>query len=260
MVDIANFLAQRSPRFDNMEIDRERYDNALLRNEVQRLPQQNRIQDQQIQAQDQGLSQNRSENARRVAAGIFSAIADAPDPISMGARLTQSEMFRSVGAELKLPVDQFQPGPGDDPEQIRAAARSWAQAVGAQSSQQQRVQSTQVLEDGTIAYVTSDGRIVRTNERARNNLQFVESGGGRGAFDPRAGSVSPITSAAQETAASADKAGAESWARAAATAGVDLQKEQVSRQATLGVWRVARQGLLSGLAGTDTGPVAGPVS
>src|SRR3990167_7589267 len=133
MVDIANFLAQRSPRFDNMEIDRERYDNALLRNEVQRLPQQNRIQDQQIQAQDQGLSQNRSENARRVAAGIFSAIADAPDPISMGARLTQSEMFRSVGAELKLPVDQFKPGPGDDPEQIRAAARSWAQAVGAQA-------------------------------------------------------------------------------------------------------------------------------
>lgn len=135
-VDIANFLARNSPRFDRMEIDRDRYSNALLRNERDRIPQRNRAEDLEIQAQDQQLGQGRTAGARKMAADIFTAIAESPDPIGTGSMLVRSQAFRDVGADLKLPVDKFNPTPGDDPEQIRAAARSWAQAVGATFEQQ----------------------------------------------------------------------------------------------------------------------------
>lgn len=128
---MANYLnAFRAP--DLAGIDRAAYSNRLMRNDVERIPQRNAAEDMAIQADQVTLAQNRTENARRMAADMFAAIADAPDPISTGALLVQSQAFREIGGELKLPVDQFRPGPGDNPEQIRSAARSWAQAVGAQ--------------------------------------------------------------------------------------------------------------------------------
>src|SRR5688572_26952186 len=95
-----NYLnAFRAP--DLAGIDRAAYSNALLRNEVQRLPQRNAAEDQAIQAEQQNVAQSRVDNARKTAAGIFGAIADSPDPIGTAQMLTQSELFRSVGAELK---------------------------------------------------------------------------------------------------------------------------------------------------------------
>jgi hypothetical protein len=241
------------------EIDRAAYGNALLKNEVDRAPQRNRAEDLAIQAQDQQLGQNRSANARKMAADIFSAIADSPDPISTGAMLTQSQAFRDVGAELKLPVDQFRPVAGDDPEQIRAAARSWAQAVGANAGQQQRVQSTQVLEDGTIAYVTADGQLVRTGEKARNPLQIVPGGvgGAPAAFNRQGGQITPLSTPAVENQAAADRAAATTTATTTAQASAEMQNVQRANERTLGVWQVARQGLVTALRGTETGPIAG---
>ena len=135
MVDIANFLAQNSPRFNRADQDMRHYQNALVRNDVERIPQANRAQDLNIQGAEQDLSTSRMQNARQLAQGIFSAIADSPDPIATGAMLTQSEVFRAVGGELKLPVDQFRPAPGDKPEQIRAAARSWARTAPAERAE-----------------------------------------------------------------------------------------------------------------------------
>lgn len=242
------------------EIDRSAYSNALLRNEKNRIPQYNRQQDQQIQATDQNMAQGRTEGARKMAADIFTAIAESPDPITTGAMLTQSEAFRSVGAELKLPVDQFKPTQGDDPEQIRAAARSWAQAVGAQSSQQQqRVQSTQVLEDGTIAYVTNDGRLVRTGERARNPMQLADVGGAPALVDRLGGRVTPLSTPEQENRAAADRATATTTATTTAQAAAETQNVQRANERTLGVWQVAREGLVNALKGTETGPLAGRV-
>jgi hypothetical protein len=119
---------------DEASIDRAAYSNRLMRNDVDRIPQRNAAEDMAIAADQQTMGQNRSENARKMAADMFTAIADAQDPISTGAMLVQSQAFREIGGELKLPVDQFRPAQGDDPEQIRAAARSWAQAVGAQQN------------------------------------------------------------------------------------------------------------------------------
>jgi hypothetical protein len=244
-----NYLnAFRGP--DLAQIDSDAYSNALQRNQVQRLPQQNRAQDLSIQGAEMEIGNAQQKGASDFLVRSFSLMAQDPQRAQ---EVISSPAFQSASKALQLPAFSVD---GETPESIAQKSTGWAQAISGQSSQQ-RVQSTQVLEDGTIAYVTSDGRVVRTGEKARNDLRFVQSGGGTGAFDPRSGQVAPITTASQETDAAAEKAGAEAWARAAATAGVDLQKEQVGRQATLGVWRVAREGLLAGLKGTNTGPIAG---
>jgi hypothetical protein len=199
------------------EIDRAAYSNRLMRNDVDRIPQRNAAEDMAIQADQQTMGQNRTDNARRMAADMFSAIADAPDPISTGAMLVQSQAFREIGGELKLPVDQFRPAQGDDPEQIRAAARSWAQAVGAGGGQQRKVHSTHVLDDGTIALTYTDGTTERTSERARNPLQLTDIAGGRALVDRLSGQTQQLSTAEQEAAAAANAAGQQQGAREAAT-------------------------------------------
>lgn len=234
------------------QIQREIYADRIAQNQVQRLPQQNRAEDLAIQGAEQNINQTRRANAQKVAANYFSAIAQSPTPLQAAQAMLSNPNWAAVSQELGLP--QFTPD-GETDETIRAKSMDWARAMGSDSGQ--RVQSAQVLEDGTIAYLTSDGQLVRTGERARNPLQLTDVAGGKVTFDPRTGEVQPISTPEQETSAAADRAGAEAWAKAAASAGVDLQKEQVSRDATLGVWRVAREGLLRGLAGTSTGPVQG---
>lgn len=256
-VDIANFLARNSPRFDRMEIDRDRYSNALLRNERDRIPQRNRAEDLEIQAQDQQLGQGRTAGARKMAADIFTAIAESPDPIGTGSMLVRSQAFRDVGADLKLPVDKFNPTPGDDPEQIRAAARSWAQAVGGGMQANQNVQSVQVLEDGTIAYVTRDGQLIRTNEKARNPMQITDVGGAPAAVDRLNARVTPLSTPEAENRAAAERAAATTTATTTAQAEAEMQNVQRANERTLGVWQVARQGLVNALRGTETGPIAG---
>lgn len=252
--DIANFVSRNFRGPNVAAVDSARYQNALARNRVERLPQQNRSDDLAIQQQEQSVNAGQVENAMGILDRQLAAIEASPQAKATAMQITSTPDWQQLTGFLKLPPIQIDDTDTDDG--LRTQAQQLRQALRG-ASQQQRVQSTQVLEDGTIAYMTSDGQLVRTGERARNDLRFVDAGGGTGAFDPRTGQVAPITTAQQETDAAAEKAGAEAWARAAATAGVDLQKEQVGRQATLGVWRVARQGLLAGLQGTNTGPVAG---
>lgn len=60
----------------------------------------------------------------------------------------------------------------DTPESLASQSRDLARMMGGQTiDQRQRVQSTQVLADNTIAIVTDDGRIIRTNEKARTPQQ-----------------------------------------------------------------------------------------
>lgn len=256
--DIANFIARQSRSIRPAQVEADRYTNALSRNQVDRLPQQNRAQDLAIQAGELEVGDAQRKNAAGIIGRNFALAAQSPRPREAMNAFLSSPDFQSAGRLAGLPVEQFSITDQDTDESIRQQAQAWADVLNGRT-QQQRVQSTQVLEDGTIAYVTSDGQLVRTNEKARNDLRFVDYGGGTGAFNPRDASVKPITTASQETSAAADKAGAEAWAKAAATAGVDLQKEQVSRQATLGVWQVAREGLISALGGTTTGPFAGRI-
>lgn len=252
--DIANFVARNFRGPNVAAVDQARYSNALARNQLDRLPQQNKAEDLAIERQEQSINAGQVENAMGVLDRQLAMIEASPRAKETAMQITSTPDWQSLTGFLKLPPIQIDDTDTDDglrqqAQQLRAALRG--------ASQQQRVQSTFPLEDGTVAYMTTDGQLVRTGEKARNDYRFVESGGGTGAFNPRTGAVAPITTASQETNAAAEKAGAEAWARAAATAGVDIQKQAGERQGTLGVWRVAREGLLRGLAGTYTGPVDG---
>jgi hypothetical protein len=262
MPDIANYLAQNSPRFNRTDMDRRQYSNALMRNDVERLPQFNRQQDQQIQATDLEISDAQRKTAAGIVGRGFAAIANSPRARDTARAFISSPDFQAAGKLLQLPLDQFTVTDQDTDDVIRQGAAGWAQALSGQvQGQQQRVQSTQVLEDGTIAYVTSDGQLVRTNERARNNLQIVPGGvgGAPAAFDRQGGGVTPLSTPAVENRAAADRAAATTTATTTAQATAERQNAQTANERTLGVWQVAREGLIKALAGTETGPLAGRV-
>lgn len=258
MPDIANFVTRTFRAPNPAEADAARYSNALARNQVQRLPQQNRADDLAIQGAEMRINDAQRATAQGVLARDFELAANSPRPLEAARALLSNPNFQTAGKIIGLPVEQFTLTEQDTDETIGQQLRAWSDVLNGTSSAR-RVQSTQVLEDGTIAYVTSDGKVVKTGEKARNDLRFVESGGGTGAFNPRSGTVAPITTAGEENTAAADKAGAEAWAKAAAAAGVDFQKEQNARNSTLGVWQIAREGLMSAMGGTTTGPFAGRV-
>jgi hypothetical protein len=264
MADIANFLAQNSPRFNRAAQDRSHFGNALLQNDVDRLPQRNAAEDAAIAADQQAVGQDRQTHARKMAADIFTAIADAPDPISTGAMLTQSGAFRSVGADLGLPVDQFKPTQGDDPEQIRAAARSWAQAVGHREN----------INTAKPSALVEQYEIARQQGYAGSLLDFQQDlsqrqvGAQFGAPTNVGGAVvAPnrvdpsrnitLSSPEDEAAAAAARAAATTTATTTAQAEAEMQNLQRANERTLGVWNVARDGLISALSGTTTGPISG---
>lgn len=217
---IGNFIAQNFRSTRPADVERDRYSNTLLQNQVDRLPQMNKAQDLEIQAAEQNMGQSRMAGARKMAADMLAAVADSPDPIGMGATLFRSPMFREAGAAAGLPVDQFAPGPGDDPEKIRAAARAWAQAVGAQgAAQQTRVHSTFVGKDGNQWYLTADGQAVNTGIKASQFAQRpVEAAGALVPFDPSSGRAgAPIATAPEQVQAAANLKRAETEAAASVT-------------------------------------------
>lgn len=140
MVDIANFIAQNSPRFNLAAVDREHYANALAQNQVSRIPQMNRAQDLEIQATEQALDFNRQkmsqaqiENARGVLARGFASVAQSADPLRAGRDWITSQEFRAAGALVPgFPVDQFSVVDGDDPEQIRSRSIDTARRLGSE--------------------------------------------------------------------------------------------------------------------------------
>lgn len=130
MADIANFIAQNSPRFNRAAVDRSHYQNALVRNQVDRLPQQNRAQDLAIQGAEQSIGAEQRKTAAGLLANRFAAVATASDPIRAAQSFIGGQDFQAAGRMLKLPVDQFTVTPNDNPQELQARAREWAQALG----------------------------------------------------------------------------------------------------------------------------------
>jgi hypothetical protein len=256
-----NYLqAFRGP--DLAQIDRSAYSNALMRNDVQRLPQRNAAEDFAIKADQDVHAQNMSEAQRANAAGVlgrgFSLIANTPNAKAAAQSLITSPDFQAAGKMLGLPVEQFTVTDQDTDDALRQQAMAWAQALSGQTAQQQRVQSTQVLEDGTIAYMTSDGQLVRTNERARNPLQAIEVAGGRAAFDPRSGQIQPITTADQEAQAAAEAARLKEEATASVVPASDRAAASAkSPRLNAAVRRLDRVKAASDALGTGGGPYEG---
>lgn len=93
------------------------------------------------------------------------------------------------------------------------------------------------------------------NDRSRG--QIVEFAGGKYIFNPATKQYTPVSTAEAETGAAVDRASAEAQAAADAKASAKADELAQANEQTLGVWNVARAGLMSGLEGTETGPVVG---
>lgn len=130
MVDVANFIANTQPRFNRAAIDREHYGNALMRNRVDRIPQDNRMQDLQIQAEESAITEAGKKNAAGILANRFAAIASSPRPRDAARVFLGGQEFQAAGKVVGLPVDQFVITDQDDDATIQAQAQAWAQALG----------------------------------------------------------------------------------------------------------------------------------
>jgi hypothetical protein len=135
MADIANFIAQNFRAPDLAGVDRARYSNALLRNDVDRLPQFNRAQDLAIQQNEQGLQMGQMEldqagqkNALGIVGRGVSLIVNSQNPLEEFSRITADPGFQSAAGALKLPPLQLDPT--DTPESIRAEGQALLQAIG----------------------------------------------------------------------------------------------------------------------------------
>lgn len=136
-VDVANFLARNSPRFNPTAMEREQYQNALMRGQVRAQPQQQAMNDQLMQMREQGmqndqaaLTQQQQDNARGVFGHYSSAIAQSQSPLEAYRRALSDPGFRSAAKLLGLPEDQLTIGPEDSDESIRQQATDMARMMG----------------------------------------------------------------------------------------------------------------------------------
>lgn len=133
----SNFLAP-----DRAEVDRAKYSNALLRNRVNQLPQENQLQDLRIQGAQQELSQNEqafSADQKKTAAGIlaqrFGAVAQSQSPKLAAQQFLSDPDFQAAGKLLGLPVEQFTVTDQDNDDALRKSATDWARALGGKGEQ-----------------------------------------------------------------------------------------------------------------------------
>lgn len=221
-----------------LQVDNQRQNRLLAMDEaahgmnVQQFQQQ-----QQDRTQQQQLS---AEERERQAVGRVSAIGrqalklGQQDPNQALAFLKRSmpvyqRDFSVVADDVSDLIDDSVPW-----EQRQAYLQQLAAFGEDERTANSRVQSAQVLEDGTIAYLTSDGQLVRTNERARNPLQITEAGGRVVGVDRLSGGAREITSLDEEARAAATLAGAKTTAtedaKATADARAGLGKVEVQAQ------------------------------
>lgn len=91
------------------------------------------------------------------------------------------------------------------------------------------------------------------------NQTVIQLPQGQAAFNPRTGQLAPLSLREdQRTAEVADVMATES-AKAGATAAVEKQVKQSEKDAAFNLYETARDGLLSGLEGSRTGPIAGRI-
>ena len=95
------------------------------------------------------------------------------------------------------------------------------------------------------------------NSRARG--QVVEFEGAKYILNPVTKEYHRLSTAAGEDEAAASRKRAEAEAAAAAKADADRKALEEANRKTLAVWNAGRAGLISGLDGTETGPIAGRI-
>lgn len=137
MADIANFIAQNFRGPNLAAVDNARYTNALARNRVERLPQQNKADDLALRQQEQSLNAGQVENAMGVLDRQLAMIEASPRARETAIQITSTPDWQSLTSFLKLPPIQIDDTDTDD--SLRANAQQLRQALRGVSQQQRLV-------------------------------------------------------------------------------------------------------------------------
>jgi hypothetical protein len=223
---LGNFIAQnfRGPR--PAEVERDQYANALSRNQVQRLPQTNRVQDLAIQGAEQTYRSNEQtisaqgrKNAAGIAANYATAIANSADPARAMQSTFSNPDFQSAIKALGLPVEQFVFDPNvDTPESARTQAADFARMMGGVAT---RLENTDIPSNVRVAEyyaglpTSGDGVTRQVFDEANRAPTIREIGGVQTQVGPAG--TRPLGTLAGEAGAAGQIAGAQQGAREAAT-------------------------------------------
>lgn len=262
--DIAGHLRIANPVGNYLQ-SRDAARNALMQQDQQ-------AQDQQIkQAQLNALmdNQNRQVEADKVAQAKAQQEAEQQDHQklyvwmqNLAASADKPQQFNFLAQRiLQTPLAQkYRLAPEDlTPESIQeylAASRAEA-GVAPNGGQDTRVQSAQILANGNLGYLTTDGRVVDTGQKAKEQLQLTDLLGGKGIINLRTGQPTMITSPEAEIAAAANKAGAVSGAQSAATNAASNAQSQMQNEKAFSAYTAAMSNLATRLGQTATGPIYG---
>jgi hypothetical protein len=161
-VDVANFLAQNSPRFNPTMMERERLTNALAQNRVDAAPLEQRALRQDIDLKDeaaaqqrQALSEQQTANARGVFGRWSSAIAQSDQPLRLYQRALSDPSFIAAAKGVGFGDEHLRIDPNDNDDSIRQQALDNVRVYGGELSQPEGF----TLSEGQARY-DSQGRLI----------------------------------------------------------------------------------------------------
>jgi hypothetical protein len=135
MAVFKNFLAGRQAAQDE---ESQGIRNALYRSQVERIPQQRALEDQQFRLNEQSIASNAATmgaqqqgNARGIAARHFAAVAQSQDPLKAGQMLLSNPEFQAAAKASGLDLAQLTITPQDTADTIRSQSMDIARALGA---------------------------------------------------------------------------------------------------------------------------------
>jgi hypothetical protein len=160
------------------------------------------------------------------------------------------------------------------PQELQEGARklfestSTALRAYSQTGTGGKVKSTQILANGNVGYLTTDGRLIDTGQKAKESFQLTESGGARGVVNLRTNEFTPFSSAEEERAAASALASATVTAqegartaaipaRSDAEQAAERKKLQAQNATAYNTYATAIAGLQKAMDKTQTDPLTG---
>lgn len=235
-------------------------------NRLTQLAMQNQQQDRQMALEDRNTRNQRQKVAdeqaatdreRELAIKVYSPLARKAIDSGNPKQFIGSLFSNPQTAQMLQRDGVLEPADLQDPEfdmHIQALA-----SFGQSQEQQQRVQSAQILANGNIGFLTVDGRVVDTGQKAKEQLQLTDIGGAPAIANLRTASTTQLSTPEQEQSAAAAKAGAISGAQAVAKNAADNVQTAMQNQRAYETYATAIGNLEKRLGATQTDPITGRV-
>lgn len=196
-------------------------------------------------ADEQKIQQLRMMNA------AAAEVSQNPQAITRwGPQLEQAGMLSNAWQQMS--PEELQSGAKQLYDSTTAALQAFSGGSGGS-----RVQSAQILANGNIGYLTTDGRVVDTGQQAKEPLQLSTIGGAPAVVNLRTATPTALSTPEQERAAAAAQAGAVRGAQVSVETAADQQKQSATNSRSYSSYQAAMQNLSQSLGQTATGPVYG---